>query len=346
LCFVFFIIEVSLRLFYPQIVVCKINYEWRTEDKDKVLPYVPKPNYKGRMILKDQFNVTFTTDSGGFRSLKDYTLEKPEDITRIVFIGDSFVFGWGVNDNEVFTHLLEQRLNQKVDEKVEVINAAVYGYDMGEYIEVFNRVLKYKPDFIFLGFCLENDYRFTMDYSPERLKAERITPVRFIRKKINELHLVALIRDRLYITFPKIRSIMLSLGINDKRDIFLKEYPESLQVLLNGVEKKLKEMNKIAYENGTDFIVLLIPLKEQIYCRDAINKFQDYDVERPNKVLADILYRNNIEYIDLLPGLLLESKESKSRLYYDTEPHWTKYGHEVIAEIVFNRYKHKIGYEL
>lgn len=341
LCFSIFFIEILLRLFYPQISICKINYEWRSDDP--VLPYVPKPNYHGRMILKNQLNVDFTTNSGGFRNLKDYAIEKPKNAKRIIFIGDSFVFGWGVKDDEVFTYLLENNFNKKSkNTKVEIINAAVYGYDIDEYRILFDRILKYEPDIIFLGYCLENDFNFTVRKEgviTEELRAERKSLVRFIRETINNLHIVALVRDRLYITFPKIRSLMISLGINNKRDIFLKKYPETLNRLLIENEKILSHMQGICSERGIKFVVLLIPLKEQVYCREALNKFSEFDAERPNQVLAEILKRNNIEYIDLLPELFEQSKISKDGLYFDTDPHWTRYGHKIVAGMLFNRYK-------
>ena len=339
LCFV--LIEICLRAFYPQIVECKINEHWRM--KDDVLPYVPKPCYKGRMFLKGQFDVCLTTNNKGFRGAKDVDIERPRNITRVVFLGDSFVFGWGVDDDKVFTYTLEERFNKEED--VEVINASVYGYDMDEYLVAFDRIFKYDPNVIFLGFCLENDFNFSISEKgsmSEELRAEREDTGSHIREIINNLHIITLIRDRLYITFPKIRNIMLSLGINNKRDIFLKSYPESLNKLLVKTESALDHMNKVSKENGIDFIVLLIPLKEQIYCRQAISKFQDYDIDKPNEVLTDILKRNSIQYIDLTSDLLTQSRLVKERLYFDTDPHWTEYGHEIVGQIIYNKYKDAI----
>jgi len=328
--------EICLRLFYPQIVICRINSQWRADDK--VLPYVPKANYKGRMILKDQFDVELTTNSQGFRSFNEYRIDKPAGVTRVIFLGDSFVFGWGVNDNKTFVYSLEKGLSSG---NIEVINRGIYGFDICEYREMFDRMLKYNPDIIFLGFCLENDYNISVEPNSDDSEfeyAEKEDVAAKIRHFINNLHLITLVRDRLYITFPKIRNIVLSLGINNKRDIFLKEYPESLNRLLQEDEKILIQMKTIAEEKGIDFVVILIPLKEQVYCRDAINKFSDYDIDRPNKEIAKILKRNKIEYIDLLPGIIDASKKTSKRLYFDTDPHWTRHGHNVVSDLLIDKY--------
>lgn len=334
--------EFGLRIFAPQIVQCRINYEWRADDE--VLPYVPKASYNGKMVLKGQFDADLTTDAQGFRNLADFSFEKPADTLRIAFIGDSFMFGWGVGDKEILTYLLARDLKSAGNGKnVEVINAAVYGFDIVQYRELFYRLLKYAPDAIFLGFCLENDFNITPlkndTIVTEGIRIEKEGSIKYrVRNAINSLHLVALIRDRLYINFPKIRNLMLSMGVNNKRDIFLKEYTADLKKSLAQTGVVLKEMEDVSREKGIRFIVLLVPLKEQVYCRDEINKFDGYNIDRPNQALEEILERDGIEYLDLLPGLLAESKKTQKRLYFDIDPHWTKYGHEVVEKSIFNAY--------
>lgn len=334
-------VEIGLRLFAPQIVQCKINYEWRADDD--VLPYVPKASYKGRMVLKDQFDVDLTTNAQGFRNLGDIPMKKPEGVKRLVFMGDSFVFGWGIDDKETFTYLLQEDLGTRYGkEKVEVINAGVYGYDIIQYRELFYRLLKYEPDAVFLGFCLENDFNITPlknDTTVEGVRVEPETSFKYkARNFINNLHLVALVRDRLYINFPKIRNLMLSLGVNNKRDIFLKEYTPALRKSMSETGAVLKEMQDECSKRGIKFIVLLVPLKEQVYCREEINKFDGYDVDRPNKALKEVLTASRVDYLDLLGPLILESERTKDRLYFDIDPHWTKYGQAVVEKSIFEKY--------
>ena len=327
--------EFGLRMFAPQVINCKINYEWRADDP--VLPYVPKPNYHGKMVLKDQFSADLTTNAQGFRATKDIPVARTPGVHRLLFLGDSFVFGWGVNDNEVLSSVVEKELSGASDAKpVEVINAAVYGFDIVQYFEMFNRVIKYAPDVLFLGFTLENDFNITplqTDVTTKSIRIEVENDFKYkFRNFINRLHLVTLIRDRLYIHFPRIRNFMLSLGVNHKRDIFLKDYPASLRESMQKTEEILKQMKSVCDQRKVRFVVLLIPLREQVYCRNEINRFPGFDTEKPNKTLKTILDRNKIESIDFLPLLLATSKQSPNRLYFDTDPHWTKYGHEVAAQ--------------
>ncbi len=55
---------------------------------------------------KDGRNLTIVANRDGFRSRRE--LQERDARTRIVVLGDSFVFGLGVEENERFTELLEQ----------------------------------------------------------------------------------------------------------------------------------------------------------------------------------------------------------------------------------------------
>ncbi len=87
--------------------------------------------------------------------------------------------------------------------------------------------------------------------------------------------------------------------------------------------------------------VILIPLREQLYCRSSFERFKDCDIDKPNKAIGGILKKQKIEYFDLLPGLLEETKSNKQVLYFQTDPHWNKYGQKVVADLVFKFFKER-----
>jgi hypothetical protein len=95
----------------------------------------------------------------------DYPLEKPAGTYRILFLGDSFSFVCGRDDNYVgvVRKLIKKRFPHH---KIDVINA---GYPMthtGEQLAVLKRFgLKYNPDMVVLGFFAGNDF---VDGNPHR----------------------------------------------------------------------------------------------------------------------------------------------------------------------------------
>jgi len=103
-------------------------------------------------------NVPITINSDGFRG-KAIPVDKHAQSKRIVGIGDSLMFGWGVNDDETYLSLLSEQLNAKYPEMTwEIINMAVPGYNTVMEVETLKeKGLHYKPDIVIIHFC-DNDF--------------------------------------------------------------------------------------------------------------------------------------------------------------------------------------------
>jgi len=111
-----------------------------------------------------EFNHKVATNSLGFRGVKEIEKQKPEGTYRILVIGDSMTFGWGVEDNETFSSILERNLNAAVAEigaknKFEVINAGFSGgFTLdGFYSWLVNKGFELNPDLVLVSFFPYND---------------------------------------------------------------------------------------------------------------------------------------------------------------------------------------------
>jgi lysophospholipase L1-like esterase len=105
------------------------------------LNYYPTPNYKLGLT---------SHNSLGYRN-KEISLHKAQGLYRIVVLGGSTAYTLMVEDNEkTFTEQLEKVLKNTYGyENVEVINAAVGGYDSWEsLINLEFRVLDIEPDMV------------------------------------------------------------------------------------------------------------------------------------------------------------------------------------------------------
>jgi lysophospholipase L1-like esterase len=93
---------------------------------------------------------------------QDFATEKPADTSRILFVGDSFTFGEGVQDDEPFASVLQQRLRSEVDKderRYQVINAGVSGYNTkDEVLYLRTKWLDLEPDMVVLVFYLNDAY--------------------------------------------------------------------------------------------------------------------------------------------------------------------------------------------
>jgi hypothetical protein len=89
----------------------------------------------------------------GYRG-RELTLPKMGDRTRVIVLGDSIAFGFGVSDEQTFPYLLDVR-----DNGIEAGNLAVEGYGPGQELLVLQRDgLRADPDVVVLAVCLRNDF--------------------------------------------------------------------------------------------------------------------------------------------------------------------------------------------
>ncbi|MDF1838939.1 MAG: GDSL-type esterase/lipase family protein, partial [Planctomycetota bacterium] len=103
-------------------------------------------------IAGNGLDYTVTINSLGFRD-PERNYPKPEGVKRVVFLGDSVTWGWGVDDGERFSDLLEHRLGKGV----ESINMGVPGYGTGQQfwnLEKFG--WRYQPDAVVLCVVLND----------------------------------------------------------------------------------------------------------------------------------------------------------------------------------------------
>ena len=85
------------------------------------------------------------------------------DANGIAVIGDSFAMGWGVNDKETFSYLLEKKINRPV------YNLGVSGYGtIRELIRFQESKLIDKVDTIIIQYCY-NDYGENVGYKKTTL---------------------------------------------------------------------------------------------------------------------------------------------------------------------------------
>jgi lysophospholipase L1-like esterase len=85
---------------------------------------------------------------------------------RVLVLGDSYAFGFGVNDEETFPHRLEELLGGRAD----VLNFGVPAYDLAQEVELLrNKGLAYAPDVVVLALH-PNDFEPPVFADAEQLR--------------------------------------------------------------------------------------------------------------------------------------------------------------------------------
>jgi len=121
---------------------------WR---HDSLLGWSNSPGADG-VFDHPQFRMGVHINSKGLRD-REYSYERRPGTGRILVIGDSFVWGYGVEQQETFPKVLEARLPQ-----VDVINAGVAGYGTDqELLWLRSEGVRYRPDLVILVMCGNDD---------------------------------------------------------------------------------------------------------------------------------------------------------------------------------------------
>jgi GDSL-like Lipase/Acylhydrolase family len=108
------------------------------------------PRKGARYRLKDEW---MTINRLGYRG-PEHPPERLPGKSRVVMLGDSIAFGYGVADDKTFSAALE-----RMDPRLEVVNLGVQGYGTDqELIKLEEEGLAYHPDVVILNVCLANDF--------------------------------------------------------------------------------------------------------------------------------------------------------------------------------------------
>lgn len=162
--------------------------------------------------------VLVKTNRYGYRG-SEYKQRNPEGKKRIVVIGDSFVYGMGVNQSNRFTEILERDLNEPPSEqKYQVINLGVRGAGVENYYHILKqKAVSLNPDTVIISF-IGND-----------------------RISISEYNEIA-------------SNIQNNVGPNVSSDVFKQEYLERRESYIGNEYILLNNMTKISSEQDFEII--------------------------------------------------------------------------------------------
>ncbi|MBL7996060.1 SGNH/GDSL hydrolase family protein [bacterium] len=147
----------------------------------------------------------FVTNSQGFRNTTDFNYAKPDTLVRIICLGDSHTEGFEVRQDHTFSSVLEKEL-RSLGKPTEVYNMGVSGYGTDEELILFeNEAVKYKPDYIVVGF-FANDYEDNLktglfsleDSNLINVRKENLPGVKIL-EFINQFYLIRKLSEHSYL---------------------------------------------------------------------------------------------------------------------------------------------------
>ena len=119
-------------------------------------------NYSDQAVLQHdwldaQGRVPVRINASGLRERDEIQPEKPAGQRRVVCVGDSFTFGWGIPEERGWVRLLEEELRRS-GQDIRTVNCGAVGtVCIDEYVAgLRHRFAKFQPDVVVLTICLND----------------------------------------------------------------------------------------------------------------------------------------------------------------------------------------------
>jgi len=315
--------------------------------------FEPDP-YTGFRLRPDsegvfQHGIPAVVNSQGHRD-DEVTLEKPEDTFRILALGDSFTVGANVFQEQAYPQVLEDVLNARSKQEVEVVNAGVGGWGpfrYAQYYEHYGR--QYDPDLVLIGFFAGND-AYSQPNASEQLptavlgrRVSRSAAGKPFTKLLVFLHEHSHLWRLLDRRGPQARDFTRVdctdfteeyLAVQGARsESHLKADAEREALAQNSVDQ-IVHIQHLADRDSIPVVVALLPdenqinpaLQQEIIDADEIDQ---YDFDMPQAMLVEMFNDQGIPTIDLLPTI-----RDDPRCLYMNDTHWVPEGHLLVARTI------------
>jgi lysophospholipase L1-like esterase len=246
-----------------------------------------------------------------FRNIEKYSLTKTNNTIRIAAVGDSFTFGAGVEENETYTKILENMLNQNNTRiTYEVLNFGIPGGNMQEKIKAFiKNATPYSPDFVIIqlhGGDTNNITRIIEIYH-DLIKQN-------ISKSSKEIE-----NNKILIDLEKKARLLWAKELMKKSDKEINELEKEF------IKKPLKELTNITEKNHISVLLLYIP-----DCPGISYAGREYIIE-------PFIKEYNWHYLNL-EKVYKHFKKSDLILSISPEDcHPSQFAHRLIAEEIYKK---------
>ena len=346
-----FSVSIVVTLLIFEIIIRVIGYERTTitpltgfHEYDPELGWKLIPDYRSRFVHRD-FNVEVRTNSDGLRD-EEYSTQKNDDTIRVVSLGDSFTWGWGVENDEVYMQVAEDSLDG-----FEIINMGQNGYGTGQELLLYKRLgHAFSPDLVALGFFY-NDLTDNVSGGGKPLfdvvgddlvinNGAETASLEFRIKSflVRNSHLFVLANygyERLRLWLRQLFQAPTNSAGSVQYSRYVKEPDEESERRWTVFEKIVSELK---HETNDNLLIIYIPDRTEVETdkEDYINITSDrdiYDIDYTRKRLGEMAAKNNIPYMDITE--IFRDEYSRNRdLYLEHDRHMSKAAHKLAGELM------------
>jgi len=272
--------------------------------------WVTDPNLSSKAFPHKEEKRVFKVSSNGdgLRAVGQ-TRKKAQGTTRVMTLGCSTTFGWGVADNETYPAQLAERFASGGYDSVEVLNGGQPGYTSFQGRWLWDETLRhYQPDVVLLGYVVQDARKAA--YS-DKSQAVLQGDARFLKDNV-------LYKSRVYLA---LRSVLGDFQVKAK------ERPQNgeggvFRVPPADYVDNLRSLVESADSIGATAVLFGFPLERGGY------------TEGHRKILKAAASELGIPFLDLQPRM--EQASRQAQLYFENDRgHANAAGNSTIADWVF-----------
>jgi lysophospholipase L1-like esterase len=247
---------------------------------------------------------------------REWSQEKPPGIRRIAVIGDSFTYGWGIEDvADRFTDRLQRRFDEQAPGTVEVMNVAKPAWDTtGQAAALSDLLSTYAIDEVVLAF-VPNDIEKLI---PKRPGFDPTLPPEPVLVNISSSSLVDYLYRRLVL--PRAATV------TGYHDWLAGGYADP--AVWRSHQARLFDMVRLCGERGVTLRVVLLP-----FLRTSGER---YNSPRLHAIIEQFFQANHVPVVDLLPVIAGRDPADLTVSVMDSHPNET--AHATFAEAIWRAF--------
>ncbi len=291
--------------------------------------------------------------------LRDDGLD-PQASYRIMACGDSFTFGFGVDNEDVWHEILETAYDGEID----IFNVRAVGSSVADINDTYALFAdRIQHDEVFLGIYLGNE--FQDNYFRRGLSASTPSTTEAGASGSGNWTIFGLLREysysaRLvkylffrqwirigYYNYETKRQVYqppespFAFTIDYEENILVrtceKDYTETMERGVTIFREELSRFVDKVRSEGKELRVFIFPFKEQVYWEQWIHMVPDpdqYERFKPNRIVVQALRELDVVYYDLTQDLIAAGQTQI--LYWPIDSHWNPQGNRVAARLIYD----------
>lgn len=270
----------------------------------------------GASLTSKRWHKAYANLNSMFCRDKEWSERKPEHTRRVAFVGDSFTYGWGVNNQEdLFTSIIQRRFDEATPGAIEVMNVAWPNWDTDRHIEAVRTIIsEYDVDEVVLGY-LPNDI-ITVLPIMEEMDLRGLPEQYVLNTQVS--FLIDYFYHRLV---PGHFS-----AVQNYCDLIWDGYRDP--AVWGRQQEQLDELVSLCHERGVTLRIALLPFLR--------TRGERFDAPELHRQLTEFFRSRDLEIVNLLPVI---AGYSPAELIVNTvDPHPNEFAHRLFADAIWDAF--------